>query len=450
MFKKAKKYVRIIVVILIVSICVIGSYFVIVRSKNANKNLARRFEIIDASAAYVIKPTQVTRIFSGIVKKLDKKLDLFDYSVKGDTYGDASETTTSYFEAGEFISGKYKDYKRIIAIRSDSGYKLEPSPYIFATKDYKEYIYNKDTEGDRSNTLDSNKVTKKDILDTEAIDEIPIDDQFVLVKESIGMMQDTIVIDSDPDKTGGVTMKSILKTNFDEKDRLKSNYPNLSFYESPVDIYFGGTPDEIQTKYFSRISQVTVTDSTGVGYRYFVSRKDTAAKNKKDLEDSKIQGEIDLAIGKLQNRGVTDENFLPPFPKKRIEAYLGLSFLRGETDIQSSIFNKYLSYNQGCMMPKQYSFIANIQDSDVEKIGEITNSHIAIYSLKDKQSQVLSNSYSSRFSQGFDMLATKEQILAKPSQQDYLSKNPLLFIKDPWGRYIMMQEYDHHYGIPCA
>lgn len=412
------------IIVLVALIIAILAGLIIRHKLPITKKPVRRFEIVDIAPPYSVKPTEVKQVFSGKVRKLDKKLDLFDYKVDGEkkgiyVYGNASEATTNYFEAGEFISGKYKGYKRIIAIRADAGYKLEPSPYVFATKDYKEYIYNKDTGVDRSVMLNSVKITEKDILDTEAIDEIPVDDQFVLIKEPIGMMQDTIAIDSDPDKTGGISMKSILKTNFEEKDRLKSNYTNLNYYESPIDIYFGGTPNEIHSKYFSRISEVIVTDSTGVGYRYFVARKDTVAKNRADLEEKKW-------------------------------TYLGLSFLKNETNIQTSIFDKYLSFNQGCMMPKQYSFIANVQDGDLEKIGEITNNHIAIYILKDKQSQVISNSYSSRFSPGREMLIGKEEELTKPSQQEYLSKNPLIFIKDPWGRYILMQEYDYHYTIPCA
>ncbi|MDD5731511.1 MAG: hypothetical protein PHU42_01285 [Patescibacteria group bacterium] len=441
MITRGKKYISMIIgTVLIVSILVVGSYFATVRSKNANKNLAQKTEITDVTGGNINPQIEVRQVFTGTMKKLDQKLGLFNLT-KEDAQMGVSEETINYYEAGKFTVGKYAGYTRIIAVRPDADYKSAPVPYVFATKDFKDYVFdwNKNKWGnddDRVARLNSNKVTKKDFLDREAIDEIPINDQFVLDKETnMAFFVGNIAITSDPAATrnpnGGLSQSTILQTNFDEKNRLKSDYENLKFYaDDTVYISYslpGETPKnetpeqttarETRDKYLTTRDGVIVVDSTGIGYHYFLNTKNSS-------------------LG---------------FPaSSKLADYIGLKFSKNQTDISIPIFDTYTSYNNGCIQLGDTTYLPNITDSETAKIGEIKSSQIAIYDLRNTNDPIFKYIYGNRFNQWFDEQVSKEENLTKPTLQEYVSKNPLLFIKDPWGRYLLLLEADYFYAVPCA
>lgn len=376
----------------------------------------------------------VRRIFTGSVKKLDQKLELFNFTDQEKRDG-INENTTNYFEAGEYIEGQYKGYKRVIAIRQESGKRVTLIPYIFATLDFKDYVFDAGHGNINANAsvFNTNKVTKKDVLGLETIEQIPINDQFILQREPNNAYEQNIAVTFDP-KTigtsrGNIYNSTVLQNDFNEKNALASNYDFLKFYsvedtsgdlptrESPNETPEQKLAMEITKKYFSGSSKVIVLDSTGVPWIYHLAIK-------------------------------TDT---PSFVSKaRFSDYAGLKFSRNQANIDVPTFETYLSYNQGCLMPKNSTYISKITDDDVVKIGETINDPVSIYALENSNDPIFKLVYNSRFNQWYDEQVVKYESLKKPTLQEYINKYPLLFIKDPWGRYLIMQEADYFYGVPCA
>ncbi len=336
-------------------------------------------------------------LFSGKIAKLDKTLDLLAVS------------DTDYYSAGVFQRGKYAGYTRIIGIDVSGSSPASPT-FIFATKDFSTFIIDKYTCGWTWNfsekeslasckgQLNPQKTFLFENLNTEFSDIIPLNKIYSLHKEEL--LTDTI-------ETPPNTYTTILGNKPAVTDLLSSPYAPLKIYKNTLDT------QKSAKEYLDVYSNVIVEDSTGLLYEYKLTFSNRLATYYKEFADYQI----------IQNS--TSEFVSPPWLST-------LGFSGNQVTSKASLYKEYDEpLPGGCGNLSTALVVKNISLSDLVAIGTFQNT--TLYSLKDKNHPL----YTAQF-------ASKEYSESTlPSFATYVEKNPLLFMQDYWGRWVMVGEYDY-------
>jgi len=467
------------ILVLIAGVLAIGFYYSTINPKTANKSGDDTVAIPGAENAGATeeKPVQGQYLFTGKIKLLNEKLDLFNFS-SNDREFKIDDNSVKYYEAGEYATGKYKGYKRIIALKPAFGMGIVVTPEIFATKDFKTYVWNLDPNDPAnadtswySEFVNKAKVTDNAVLDQEHMDEIRIDDKFVLVK-SPESFDNLVVTESHDtgkkDGYGNQITEEVLKTDFTDYTNIKSNFGNLAFYVKKITPYsqevlngLSETEKEIyniRMKYLGEKTQIVVVDSTGLGIRYTLTTKSSADQYKEDAkkyvaeypdykkkyDDATIKRDLERA------RGVSEEE-LTPYPD--FLSYPGkpnLRFSKSDTNIESLVFNNYDSLGSSGCGGNVATDTVKLKESDLEKIGALTKDGIDIYKLKDPESPLYKLAYDSQIGYLSDGDFLQIKGIKKPTFEEYSKSLPLLVIKDPWGRFAILQEEDDRVVMGCG
>ncbi len=107
-----------------------------------------------------------------------------------------------------------------------------------------------------------------------------------------------------------------------------------------------------------------------------------------------------------------------------------------------AIFTSYGS--EGCNDQGSWYVLKNISDSDLVLVGT-NQSGVAIYALKDFNHLLNQAAYYSEVSSVQDFSAKNDGISA-PSYDDFVAKLPILIIKDPFGRFLAIDEIQYNYS----
>ena len=97
------------------------------------------------------------------------------------------------------------------------------------------------------------------------------------------------------------------------------------------------------------------------------------------------------------------------------------------------------------------SQVMNIKDSEVEQIGSVYN--LPLYRLKDVNHPLYLLAYKNKtdyFEQDADFWDQVNKGIKKPTLQEYVNNNPLLFMKDYWQRWIALGEFDIKLPAGCG
>jgi hypothetical protein len=157
--------------------------------------------------------------------------------------------------------------------------------------------------------------------------------------------------------------------------------------------------------------------------------------------------------GKLKETPINKNLFIDPSSSKNTENFDHPDyFIRLPTiDINpaSNLSNRaafYKSYDtpflSGCGFGENARVVQDITESDLALIGKL-DSH-DIYELKDPNHKLNWLGWQSKIASVPDsMWSEVNENSAKPTYENYLKKHPLIFLKDPWDRWIVIGEHDY-------
>lgn len=351
--------------------------------------------------------------FSGEIKKLDWDPKIFS--------SDGIEWV--YFEIGTFENSNLKGYRRIIAM-NNSNDPFEPKPYFFATKDYENYVLNiSNLEiSTHQRGFELHPETKSKIIGFTKFfpTELKINNDFILTNPRL--------INSDKfDKNHSfeavkLTFKSFYENNLFKTGGLKnltSPFENYKIYGAKQKYFFS------KLIIFPRIRDEEI--------EAYMKNDPASFKNEASVL---VVDEIGFPIV-YQIESMSLSN--PFFPKN-------INF--NSSYNQNSFYKKYtkaIGYN-GCLnFPNaQITHVVNLNEKDLNEIGSANNTKF--YVLKEKNHplnkfayQKIENGINSF--NGFERaFKDSNKSLSIPSIEKYLKKNPLIFIKDPWNRWLIFQE----------
>jgi hypothetical protein len=170
-------------------------------------------------------------------------------------------------------------------------------------------------------------------------------------------------------------------------------------------------------------TQIIAVDSTGLAAGYSLTTKpaiDTYKIEKKKYDDA-------MARKDYEHAGTY--HFPAMFTRK------------SDVETTQSLFNTYNIAFPGACGLGQYTKIVNITDQDVQKIGRTQN--LDVYGLIDKNHTLYKMEYAGKIqiwdTYGADYRPTD---IPQYTLEQYVAKNPLLFYKDSWGRFVAIGEYD--------
>lgn len=313
-----------------------------------------------------------------------------------------------YKEAGMFTHGTYAGYKRIIAI-AIYDCPCEPTFATLATKDDLHYVLDTtdaDVYENKLDQLDAKTVDQRDVLPSDHPKTIEVGGNFILNRGAPYYSWD-----SQNDNT--------ILTN-DLQDYQSLMLPNLSLrFYTPLPPR-PSAPINYKEIAFAGNTELIALDSTGLAYRYYL----TTPQAVNSYNESKNSANPEYAPPHLS------------FPKSRITT-------------SSPVYETYdASFTVGCSLGPDTKVAKGITDQDLSKIGTVDT--IDLYTLKNKNHPILKAAYDFKIvdEDGSDLKKqyreSKNQ--KKPTFAQYVASNPLLFIKDPWQRIVVIQE--NHYLVP--
>lgn len=423
--KKKIKISPLIIVIVLFLIFAIGAAAYYLGTKNSKNLKIEEQPLIENN-----KPTEeieIKPLFSGQIKRLNQDLKLF----KKEEFEE--DVSTVYYSSGVFNKGELKDYTRIIAIKSPIG-PGGPSIFILATNDFQKFILNdpenktkKYPEENWENpyrVLNKNKITSTKIFETEQPKELVLDNTFSLYFTSL---LSTSIGTNKVDKNGNKISENVLVTDFYSHQKITSPFDNLTFYFKPSEKsnFFdtmsqeGKNKELLKEKYLSGNTEVIVVDSTGLPVTYLLATSENISNYQQ----------------KIENKNQVEAAYISP----------GLTFEKSkiQNKSNSSFYNLYATaIPAGCSMSFATK-VSKITDSELEEAGVVSG--LSIYRLKNNNHPLYKLAFDNKmdyyndFPSGWDEL---HQGMKKPTLEEYINNNPLLFVKDYWQRWVVLGEYD--------
>jgi hypothetical protein len=386
-------------------------------------------------------------LFSGKLTRLQNDLGLFKFSDADISNG--VDKGIVYYETGTFMRGNYKNYKRIVAVRPPEG----PGPatvYILATVDNKTYVLNDDTgdtkkypETDYSNPFlffNRSIVISADVLDTEQPLTISLNNQFALYRNFIPTES---VQTQNMDSFNQPVYEYQIQVDFTNYSSLNSPTKFISLHGRPFEKnqYLENlTPTEkekesFKEQYVAGTTEVIAIDETGLPFSYSLTWPAHMTKYRADKQNYETELAKFKEAEKNKASPLPDYPIWPSTPKMRLA--------KGEITSAAAIYDKYdMAFPQACGFDTDTLIVKNISDSDLEKIGNAGD--VLLYLLKDKNHALLKTAYQVKISEPYKMMVESKDPNVKlpPDYAAYVAKNPLLFFKDNWGRWVMLGEYD--------
>jgi len=408
------------VLLALTSIAVISVGSILIYSKLANKSTSQIWPVLTTNR------NSSNQLFSGTVKKIGSDLGLIVLTPADIENG---AETPVYYSAGIYQYGKYQGFTRIVAIKPNMG-PIGPTVLVLATKDFKTYILDSDKysadnfEADSYNNplsgLDTKKVTKVEILDSEHPSSIDLDTNFSLFK--LDILTTSISVSS----TSGYAF--VLLSDLSDYKTVNLSKLNLTFY-SPTNTETEGE----HNNFINGDTSFLVKDETGLLYKYNMTFK------------SLIPSYF-LAHQKYLEALVADEKAVKaepgvfhPYPE--YVSPPSLSFNSSEVVGKENLYKKYsVALPQACGMDTATKVLKNISDSDLVSIGKIGD--ISVYKFKDSNHPLLKQEFESKVNYDKAFFKSVNNI-DPPTYASYAAKNPLLVIKDQLGRFVAVGEFDY-------
>jgi hypothetical protein len=402
------------------------------------------------SLSSFLKSPAETGLFTGKLSRLDVDLHLFTIS----EFEKMNEMTPShvYFTTGVYVKGPYKGYERIVAVREPLG-PGDAIVYIFATKDRNTFIFH-DTdhattifpETDWRNPylyIDKKKISKTDILPSEQPDSISLNGSFSLFRDGIVT---TNVKSGRTSKEGYDIYENIIQTDFSSYERLEVKGWPLTFYgviNPRVEIPAEWEEDarvqqELRSKYTKGTTRVIAVDSTGLPYAYSLTRPNEIRSYKDKLKsyenEARVYEKERIRFEKKEIKELPEYPTVPNLPNLRFNG----------ADVKSggdrfAIYDIAVPYL--CGVDVDLPTIQNISDDELQLFGTVFGQQV--FTLKNTEHPFYKFAYRNK------MLMSKEEFesinkgMKKLTFEEYVTKHPVLFFKDFWGRWVAAGEYEY-------
>lgn len=364
-------------------------------------------------------------------------LDLIDFSY----ITDGNIPKVHYYDAGTYTTGTYKDYTRVIAI---TGYQYVgvsgtgTSVYIFATKDHKSFIldqypdssyYSDNDTKYLTQNIKMSKVTSVANISSDFKDSIELDSKLGLYKDSIIA---NAVQTNQNDSNGEALVDSTLPTDFSNYISLPSNNCLYKYYYSKL----GKDYTDARKDYLNSDTNIIVVDSTGIGYSYTLTSNATIAKYKTDLSNYLT------AETKWQEDYKNNPDLAPSAPTRPNSPSLLIPDTSTINSNQPIYSTYHVPFPNVCGIGDSDFTLKNLTDSDFTKIGTNSFDGIDYYVLKNKSNDLYSIEYDRKVgSENEDNFKEINDNIDKPSKDQYIAKNPLIFFKDSFNRWVVQGEY---------
>jgi len=440
-------------------------------SQNTNTNPSQTVQNTEAQSNN--KPDSVPKaLFTGKIKKIDKDLGLI--LVDTDTFG-KDPNLNNYYEAGVFNTGKFTGYTRIILVSNMQIGGNSAITYYFATKDNQNFTvlnYIKPASTlDKSlvslakidpdaSLFDSKKVTAVDYVDFEIPQVLKLDTNYG------GKLNDVYAIRS-------ANNFFDLVTDFSKLQKLKSTNINYDIYAEPYQKDTTEQTDSVQRdKLQDNYASFVAVDSAGLAFKYNLAWNTdldniTSIENQFKIDVTRAE-EYDKKRSDLQTQLSTTPNpteeqakaidaqitkkLGSPILYPNIKTFdLSLNQSQIKLSPNTKIFDTYsVAFPGGCSL-MGISTTNSIKDSDLLKVGSFNS--VDIFKLSDVNSPFYKEEYNAKvnYYSGLDStsqsgadetFSSMNPNTKKPTLQEYVAKNPLLFFKDPFNRLVVVGEYD--------
>lgn len=403
-----------------------------------------------------VSPTNApsyTPLFSGKLTRLGQNLVLFK-TLEEDTLNGVVNDFV-YYSAGQFIRGELEGYTRIIAIRPSIG-PDGPLSYMLATKDYQTYTLDDPDhatvrpEDDWMNPymfLDKKKISAVTTFETEQPTTIDLDKNYALYKEEFPI---TNIETAKKDIHGNIVYDTPLFTDFSTYQVLSSPISYVSMYVKPYKSYQNiqeldaneKQKEQLRQTYFMGESEVVVVDSTGLPIAYALTTPEEAQGYgaKKAAYDQQVVA-YNREVKKLQ--GQTDTVHYPQYPDYVYPPHIGFKSTQLTKLKNEKFFQTYDQAIPGACASALNTRVIKVAENELEKVGEFAS--IPVFRLKDTKHPLYTLAYKNKMDYYDTDGSGWEDVnkgMKKPTLEEYVSNNPLLFIQDYWHRWIALGEYD--------
>lgn len=359
---------------------------------------------INITSSTVAKASLNSSAFvKGSIKKIEEDLDLFVLTDSANLNNLSIQV--QYYEAGIIQVGKYKGYKRILAVDStDPGMGPGATVWIFATKDYQSYILDSGSEKIVYEGFNLKKVLSADSIPNNHPMYLNIGNNFYYVtRENIDLI---LLLNSQN------SYDLIPNSNLENAQSLESLDPLLKLYATSL-----SSDDIITLKYLSSDVTILVQDQTGLTYTYSIV--------------DRVRNQEPEATYFSGGWGVYPD------------------FLTKNFDPGSVLYESYGMFLPGGCGGLAY-VLKNIEDSNVRFITKSAKGQ-EFYTLKDPQHPLNKAEYDIKVGEyGAEGFAQLNGGSKPPSFAEYVSKNPILLTKDPWGRWIAFGETEYKLEGGCG
>ncbi|HEV2339792.1 MAG TPA: hypothetical protein VGT05_03435 [Patescibacteria group bacterium] len=362
-------------------------------------------------------------LFSGKVSKISQDLHLLQ----------TNTTTVTYYSAGVYAGGEYKNYERIVAVVANGDVN---NGYVFATKNRKTFVIDtqsaQDIMGEDLYHLNK-QVNKTDFLPTDEPKVIMLNKQFSLYREGVvtNGIQNTTELFSPEKDVRFFFQKDINTLNYLLQNPTSQLPDAYALFQS----YIGGT------------TEVLAMDRTGLVFRYNLSN----AQNIQTYETVSAAYQETLKMFYAQMRqGKNIVVTLPPFPSPPSEIFEpNLHLTKAQITTTQSVYDSYAGAMPDACSDDASTIIAkNVYDKDVTQIGSAEG--FALFALTNKQHPLYQLAYFMKVSSFPDLFWQNESALVRPTFDAYVQKNPLLLLKDYWGRWVVLGEHDYQLQGGCG
>jgi|GEM_PF-2957040 len=292
----------------------------------------------------------------------------------------------TYVIAGVLTSGKYKGYHLVVAYEETG--TPDTSTYLFATKDFKTFVV------DTSKSIDSYSDA------AQSYKEGAFNAAIVVGADSLSIQKPPAIIDEGNFAliNRGFSWYSFRNLATASSTALASSVPNLWFFANED-------------------TTIAVETAEGLVFDYVLISKESAAY---------------AAIAASSTPPVTDNGFYK------------------KTDFVTSA-STYESYGEPWLQN-------NLSQDDLTPIVQ-TKRGVQLYTFKKSNTSMLQQGYDSTITgwvkeSGSSTIATTTipKLIGSirvpvpiPTFEQYVAQNPILFFKDPWGRWIGIEELDYPY-----
>ena len=200
------------------------------------------------------------------------------------------------------------------------------------------------------------------------------------------------------------------------------------------------------------------------------STYDQELKTVQDYYDKRNARSVELGLDKKYDEKLNKqlEGEFPNAPSYPIQPTLDLSFKSEKLSLNpgEKSFSSYAEAIPGaCGIAGDLNTVSGISDNDLVSIGNINNT--PIFKLKNINSPFYKNQYDTKVNLGentvytpdpnateyipggigketkVDTFSSINPNIKKPTLQEYIVKNPLIFFKDPFNRLVIAGEYEY-------